>query len=540
MRWLEPEPRQSLLSSIPVIDLFAGPGGLGEGFSAFRSPDSSGRFGLALSIEKDRFAHSTLELRAFFRQFESNKVPTEYYQYLRGEISRNELFRKFPPQSRAACRLAWRAELGHEDLNPRTVDLRIRSALGNAYRWILIGGPPCQAYSYAGRSRMRGADPEAFERDSRHFLYREYLRVLAVHKPPVFVMENVKGLLTCRLNGENIFRRIIMDLQEPGKALNQYPQFIQRVRKGLRYQIFPLTNNSDILFTSNDVAEYVVQAEKFGVPQARHRVILLGIRSDLGLAPRQIREKESTISTWDVIGDLPPLRSGLSAGKDSGDLWADAVKSAVRSGWLHDQMISDALRHEILSTCSRIPSSLETGGQFTSSREKPKYLPDWYHDEQLGGICNHSSRLHMPSDLHRYLFASCFAKVYRRSPHLRDFPAELLPKHRNVEDALKSNWGTFTDRFRVQLPDSPATTVTCHMSKDGHYFIHPDPTQCRSLTVREAARLQTFPDNYFFEGSRTSQYEQVGNAVPPILALSIAETVFDLIEQCEMKRVLSR
>lgn len=135
----------------------------------------------------------------------------------------------------------------------------------------------------------------------------------------------------------------------------------------------------------------------------------------------------------------------------------------------------------------------------------------------------------MKSDLFRYMYASSYAALHKATPHLRHFPTDLLPDHVNVEDAIKG--GHFSDRFRVQVGSRPSTTIVSHISKDGHYYIHPDPLQCRSLTVREAARLQTFPDNYFFCGPRTAQYIQVGNAVPPLLAKQIGEIVLDVLKQ---------
>jgi len=146
-------------------------------------------------------------------------------------------------------------------------------------------------------------------------------------------------------------------------------------------------------------------------------------------------------------------------------------------------------------------------------------------DPAMEFVVNHESRKHIPEDLLRYLFASSYANVYGSSPKLHVFPPDVLPHHQSVADALRLRHGYFNDRFRVQVADQPATTVTSHLSKDGHYFIHHDPSQCRSWTVREAARAQTFPDNYFFEGTRTDQYRQVGNAVPPYLALQIASLV---------------
>jgi DNA (cytosine-5)-methyltransferase 1 len=176
------------------------------------------------------------------------------------------------------------------------------------------------------------------------------------------------------------------------------------------------------------------------------------------------------------------------------------------------------------------PPEADRGGEFVVGEAVPRHAPDWYIDRKIKGVCNHSARGHMESDLYRYLYAACFAGLHGKSPSLQNFPTRLLPDHGSVDTALEDG-GNFSDRFRVQVACRPSTTVVSHISKDGHYYIHPDPKQCRSLTVREAARLQTFPDNYFFCGPRTAQYTQVGNAVPPFLAKQIADIVLDLLRQ---------
>ncbi len=157
------------------------------------------------------------------------------------------------------------------------------------------------------------------------------------------------------------------------------------------------------------------------------------------------------------------------------------------------------------------------------------YRPDWFLDSRIGGVCNSATRSHIEEDLYRYFYSSCFGQVHGCSPRLADFPEALYPDHRNVTRPLGHD--NFADRFRVQLKHLPSTTVVSHIAKDGHYYIHYDPGQCRSLTVREAARLQTFPDNYFFCGNRTHQYTQIGNAVPPLLAIQIAGIAYNVLAE---------
>ena len=523
--------QHELLDKIPVIDLFAGPGGLAEGFAAFHDKGEN-VFRIALSIEKDRYAHCTLELRSFYRQFSRGNAPDEYYSYLRNEISRRELFDIYQEQAEAAQNEAWKAELGSEKVAAEEIDSRIKMALGDHEKWILIGGPPCQAYSTVGRSRNKGKKEYVAEDDSRHFLYREYLHIIARHWPPVFVMENVKGILSAKVNGSRIFDRILADLHDPIHVLRGENRL---AANGYKYKIYSLSK--PVSYPASDFqprfspADFLIMSEKYGIPQARHRVILIGVREDFDIAaPMLLSQQAKQVGAASFLDDLPKLRSGLSREEDTFDKWEEQVWALVEDKNLFDEICrkhGKAMEDHIFMALNALCEASEhgRGKEFLPFDGIPRN--DWYGDPRLQGVCNHTTKAHMSSDLHRYLFAACFAEIYARSPTLPEFPIKLWPDHKNAHKAKRS--GNFSDRFRVQLASKPSTTVMSHISKDGHYYIHYDPAQCRSLTVREAARLQTFPDNYFFEGPRTQQYSQVGNAVPPLLACQIAEVVYDLL-----------
>lgn len=508
--------------TIPVIDLFAGPGGLGEGFSSIEGtePDSR-RFQLRVSIEKDPVAHRTLSLRALFRAFPKSQVPDAYYRYVRNEISREELFKdpSIPPEATTASAEAKNAELGKTPHSE--IDAWIGEALDGAEEWVLIGGPPCQAYSLAGRSRRTKESKQEFESDEKHFLYKEYLRIIQVFQPTVFVMENVKGILSSTHGGSGIFEKIMKDLSNPGGKYSY------------RLRSFVVAGDAEEL----DPHDFIIKAEHFGIPQTRHRVILFGVREDVAMETHILDANPdrflltpcpNKFTVEQALSGLPAVRSRISKKADSWETWLSVLAEAadVLPQQYKDEHQSLVERMRRAATESeRLTGS---GGMFipwTSPDELPPEVRDWYLDCRLGGVLQHESRSHMHSDLQRYLFASSFAKEYGWSPKIQNFPSELLPAHVNVS----AESVPFSDRFKVQMGGAPSTTVVAHIAKDGHYYIHHDPSQCRSLTVREAARLQTFPDNYFFEGNRTQQYTQIGNAVPPLLARKIAVLVSDLI-----------
>jgi DNA (cytosine-5)-methyltransferase 1 len=499
-----------------IIDLFAGPGGLGEGFAAYKNGSI---FDIALSAEMESSAYKTLTLRSFFRKIRGDqKALNAYYSFCESADSPRpgDLF---PLAWRAAEKEAHQLTLGDPTDNQKLDDLLNQAKL-HEDRTVLIGGPPCQAYSLVGRARNMGKQDYVAEDDHRHFLYKEYLRILHRSRPAVFVMENVKGILSAKVGGELVFHDILRDLTDPGKALGK--------RSGARYTIHSLVSPAKFVYGDDpeylDASEFIIKSEKFGIPQARHRVILLGVREDLCYDGTKFLRESDPLCVEDAFLGMPFLRSKLST-NDSDTSWCEAVLGNA------NKLYKDALERrmgtlaeELKAGMLRMNGSLATGAlrfpRRNSSHGQTRFHK-WVQDPRLNVWLNHETRSHMSSDLARYYFSAVYGQTFNRSPKgHHDFSLKgLAPDHANWES------GKFADRFRVQLQKAPSTTVTSHIAKDGHYFIHPDPRQCRSLTVREAARLQTFPDNYFFQGNRTQQYHQVGNAVPSLLANKIAHVV---------------
>lgn len=498
---MEDTERTPASTPIPVIDLFAGPGGLNEGFSSVGEDEGDPVFRTVGSFEMEKHAVSTLTLRSVFRHLKrTGHVPQAYYDYISGTLSRKD-FEEDPAVSQA---LAEAGKHVHEiELGKKTrdeVDTKIAEALKAARAhedadWVLIGGPPCQAYSLAGRSRRTNDDQFAF--DHKHFLYEEYLHIIERFKPAVFVMENVKGLLSSTNNGVGMFSQIMHDLRHPNPELKY--EIRSLVVDEHAHQLLP--------------GDFVIPAEKYGIPQKRHRIILLGIRSDVvERTDRVVLTETSPVTVRDAIGDLPHRRSRISPSRlDSDEAWATLRNDviALRSEPLAEKASDEPL---VLADAEEVNIALKT-------------YREWVEDSRVTAPLQHASRNHMASDIKRYGYLAWKALELGRSPKFSHLPVGLEPNHKNIG---KENT-PFLDRFRVQVWDSPSTTIVSHISKDGHYYIHPDETQMRSLTVREAARLQTFPDNYFFEGSRTMQFHQVGNAVPPLLARLIAEKVVETL-----------
>lgn len=436
-----------------MIDLFAGCGGLSEGFV-------QAGFRVIAQIEMDKWACETLKTRHLYYQLREDKRSRVYNQFLQEQTSRGDILNKFPEIKRTIDHIVIQSEFGKEKLDEILNKIAATRKFHDTPEFnVVIGGPPCQPYSLAGRSR----DPDRMELDGRHFLYEHYLKILESLQPDFFVYENVPGLLTAEAKGEQLFSKMLEDFR------NIYPS----------YEIAPSFDEY-----SRNPRQYLLDSNAYGIPQKRKRVVFIGYKESLLIQNPDIKNVfkkilKPRVSPYrgyvvsDAIGDLPTLRPG-----DGSD------------GWY---------------------------GEYPQ-----KELTPYQHKMRDGspGILNHKARTHMKSDLERYRFFIEHHLNGGKAATLTDLlikRPELTPAHNNLDK--------FLDRFKVQWWNKPASTITAHICKDGHYYIHPDTDQCRSFTVREAARCQSFPDNFKFEGPRTEQFKQVGNAVPPLLAFIIARTI---------------
>ena len=446
-------------SKFYAIDLFAGCGGLSEGFI-------QAGFEVIAQVEMDDWACETLSTRHMYHALKKMRKEHYYHKYLRDEISKEELFKKFPEMNELVSHGVIKAKFGETEFDK--IVKKIESGMkfqGSSRINVIVGGPPCQPYSLVGRAR----DPKRMKNDERHFLYEYYLKILSCLQPDFFVFENVPGLITAEAKGEEIFLRMLEDFRDINPPYEIAPSFDE---------------------FSKEPREYLLNSARYGVPQQRKRVVFVGYRKSLGLRHKDVknvfkkilRTKDPVYAghiVADAIGDLPSLKPGAGSNRWFGEYQKEAL---------------------------------------TPYQQKMR--------RSSTGIINFRARTHMKSDLERYRFFIEHHKNGNGAATLKDLinqRPDLIPDHKNLSG--------FIDRFKVQWWYQPSSTIMSHICKDGHYYIHPDISQRRSFTVREAARCQSFPDNYLFEGPRTEQFRQVGNAVPPLLAKAIAACILKELDK---------
>jgi DNA (cytosine-5)-methyltransferase 1 len=443
----------ALESKFYAIDLFSGCGGLSEGFK-------QAGFEVIAQVEMDRWACETLKTRCLYRHLKEIGKGYVYQKFLRGEVSRNDILGRFPDIDKLIAHVVIQAKFGEEKFDEILKKIDDSRKFHDAQRFnVVIGGPPCQPYSLAGRSR----DPDRMTLDGRHLLYEYYLKILQSLQPDFFVFENVPGLITAKAKGEEMFSRMLYDFRNISPSYEIAPSFDEYLR---------------------NPRQYLLNSAMYGVPQKRRRVVFIGYRKFLLLKNSDVKDVFKRIlkskvpeyagyTVSDAIGDLPALTPGKGSDGWFGEYQGEAITPYQRK-----------MRRNSL------------------------------------GILNHRARTQMKSDLERYRFFIEHRLNGNKAATLSDLMRErpdLTPAHNHLDE--------FLDRFKVQWWSQPSSTITAHICKDGHYYIHPDISQCRSFTVREAARCQSFPDNFKFEGPRTEQFKQVGNAVPPLLANVIAKNI---------------
>ncbi|KLT73583.1 cytosine methyltransferase [Neisseria arctica] len=413
-----------MLKKLCFLDLFSGAGGLSEGFI-------QAGFEPIAHIESDKAACFTLRTRSAYHWLISNQQENIYEDYLTGKISRDKLYASVPEEIMSSV---INREISEESL--KDIFLAIDGLLKDKTLDLIVGGPPCQAYSLVGRA----CDANKMVGDKRNYLYIFYVEFLKRYKPKFFIFENVIGLLSAKdQNGQLYFDEMCRLFKEAGYT-----------------------------------TEYrILNASDYGVLQARKRIILVGCRNAKSDFYPEPDIWNPGVSVSEIFDDLPPLQAG------EGNIRMCNIKN-YEGKWLYDSGIKN----------NRFPVTWHIA-RFNNERDR---------------------------------------EIYRKAVELWIKEKKRL-EYDELPEYLKThtNRTAFVDRFKVVAADLPAAhTVLAHLSKDGHYYIHPDIKQNRSITPREAARLQTFPDDYFFEGatekpSRAAAFRQIGNAVPVLLARKIAE-----------------
>jgi DNA (cytosine-5)-methyltransferase 1 len=406
------------------IDLFAGAGGLSEGFN-------NAGFSPIVHVEMDEAACFTLKTRAAYHHLKD--INTDIYNaYLAGSINRNDLYKYLPIEIlNSIINLPIGSQFNE------VIHRSIKKQLQNQEVDLIIGGPPCQAYSLVGRARSLNG----MKGDPRNFLYVQYAQYLEKYKPKLFVFENVIGLKSAN---------------KGGYLKNMEALFL---KKGYKMHLF------------------TVEADNFGVLQKRKRIVIIGWKDDFipNLPDLEAIRPQSLYKVKNIFNDLPKLNAG--EGKDKSQLYR--TKSNV-------------------------------------------YLDNYDIRNGLKIITQHVARPHTIQD----------KKIYKIVVDKWNQKGERF-NYNDLHTSLKthSNRHSFFDRFKIVADNlNYSQTIVAHICKDGHYYIHPDIEQNRSITVREASRLQSFPDNYYFEGvkenaNRTAAFKQIGNAVPPLMAKAIANEI---------------
>ncbi len=402
-----------------IIDLFAGAGGLSEGFR-------NDKFNILFHIEMDSDASETLKTREAYYYLKNNDQLNHYYDYLNKRISKEELYKLIP---REFLDSVLNVEISDDTIEKifNKIDDKLQKEQLNG----IVGGPPCQAFSMIGRVSNKDKKSD----DKRIYLYEYYVDFLKRYKPDFFVFENVKGLLSFKdENNELLLPKIIKAFEEVGYSIQK-----------------------DII----DTSEYYV-------PQNRERLFVFGFKKEfdqVNFFEELAKEKKTPITLQELFEDLPIIKHG----EENNEYRMNATSRFV------------------------IENLRSTDAPLTFNIARP-------HNER---------------DLSIYKIV---AEAKREGRQIRyfDLPSKLKT-HKSTD--------VFTDRFKALKYDDYSHTIVAHIAKDGHYYIHPDVKQNRSITVREAARIQTFPDDFFFEGSRSSAFKQIGNAVPPILSKKIANTI---------------